>query len=49
MKSPKYTQINVALFCCAYLLAADMVLGLPPNFDDVDDSQDQPQDAKGIN
>ena len=49
MKCSRYTQINIAFFCCAYLLAADMVLGLPPNYEDIDESEDQPQDAKGIN
>ena len=35
-------------FCCALLLAVDLTLGLPPNYEDVDETEDQPMNAKGI-
>ena len=39
-------NVQVAFLYCTLLLA-DLVWGLPPNYEDVDESEDQPQNAKG--
>ena len=36
------------LFCClSVLLLSNLTLGLPPNYDDIEEAQDQPENAKG--
>ena len=32
---------------CFVLCLTNQVLGLPPNYEDVEDAQDQPENAKG--
>ena len=39
-------NMQVVLVCYA-LFVANHVLGLPPNYEDVEDAQDQPENAKG--
>ena len=39
----KYT-----FFCCAFLLMFGLGLSLPQNYEDIEESEDQPQNAKGI-
>ena len=39
-------NIRIIFLYCALLLA-DLVWSLPPNYEDIDESEDQPQDAKG--
>ena len=34
---------------CFVLCLTNQVLGLPPNYEDVEDAQDQPENAKGWN
>ena len=41
-------NIPITFLYCALLLA-DLVWSLPPNYEDIDESEDQPQDAKGNN
>ena len=39
-------KMQVVLVCYALFLA-NQVLCLPPNYEDVEDAQDQPENAKG--
>ena len=39
-------NFQVTFLYCA-LLFANLVWCLPPNYEDIDESEDQPQDAKG--
>ena len=33
--------------CFSVLLLSNLTLGLPPNYDDIEEAQDQPENAKG--
>ena len=35
------------ILICLALFLTNQVLSLPPNYEDVEDAQDQPEDAKG--
>ena len=38
---------NKLVFFCLALLLGDLVWGLPPNYEDIEESEDQPENAKG--
>ena len=40
-------NMKILLSCLSVLLLTNLTLGLPPNYDDIEEAQDQPENAKG--
>ena len=39
--------MKILFSCLSVLLLSNLTLGLPPNYDDIEEAQDQPENAKG--
>ena len=39
--------MQILLSCLSVLLLSNLTLGLPPNYDDIEEAEDQPENAKG--
>ena len=40
-------NMKILFSCLSVLLLSNLTLGLPPNYDDIEEAQDQPENAKG--
>ena len=40
-------NMKILFSCLSVLLLSNLSLGLPPNYDDIEEAQDQPENAKG--
>ena len=40
-------NMKILFSCLSVLLMSNLTLGLPPNYDDIEEAQDQPENAKG--
>ena len=40
-------NMKILFSCLSVLLLSNLTLGLPPNYDDIEEAEDQPENAKG--
>ena len=40
-------NMKILFSCLIVLLLSNLTFGLPPNYDDIEEAQDQPENAKG--